>query len=108
MYRKVKALYCSSRGIKLSLYAYNRRKIKQLIQTLTNTLMYWMRSSEDQRPLFIYRAIEKKAGRSKTVVIGTDTKLHSNAIKQLTAVCNAATVSYWNVKFTEAGAVSLI
>ena len=58
--------------------------------------------------MFIYRAIEKKAGRSKIVVIGTDTKLHFSAIKQLPAVCNAATVSYWNVKFTEAGAVSLI
>ena len=49
-----------------------------------------MRSSEDQRPLFIYRAIEKKAGRSKTVVIGTDMKSHFNAIKQLIAVCNSA------------------
>lgn len=53
-----------------------------------------MRSSEDQRPLFIYRAIEKKAGRSKIVVIGTDMKLHFNAIKQLIAVCISATVSY--------------
>lgn len=64
-----------------------------------------MRSSEDQRPLFIYRAIEKKAGRSKIVVIGTDMKLHFNAIKQLTAVCNSASLSYWNVKFTDARAV---
>ena len=42
-----------------------------------------MRSSEDQRPLFIYRTIEKKAGRSEIVVIGTDMKLHFNAIKTL-------------------------
>ena len=66
-----------------------------------------MRSSEDQRPLIIYRAIEKKAGMSKTVVIGTDMKLHFNAIKQLIAVCNSANESYWNVKFTDARAVCL-
>ena len=67
-----------------------------------------MRSSEDQRPLFIYRAIEKKAGRSETVVIATNMKSYFNAIKQLITVCNSANESYWNVKFTEAGAVSLI
>lgn len=57
--------------------------------------------------MFIYRAIEKKAGRSKTVVTGADMKLHFKAMKQLTAVCNAATVSHWNVTFTEARAVCL-
>ena len=33
--------------------------------------------------MFIYRTIEKKAGRSKIVVIGTDMKLHFKAIKTL-------------------------
>lgn len=61
-------------------------------RTPLNTYKQRNKLNENQTPLFIHVTTEKKEGKSKVMVMGTDMKLLINAIKQVTALSNSAAV----------------